>query len=233
VRYEGEEWVNVTRESREVLSIKRYNPALFYYSGKNIPFDKNNPPYNTNLVVAVNSTGKVYLRLRTGNRWGYGEYSEIAELPGVKPPRRVSTPDESVEPQTGDYKVEWEAPDAFGLTIDKYVIEVKTGVGEWKTARDECSKENGSIYRSSYRDLSKSAHYFCKIKMGVLTRKFKLKIGEKIKIRIAAKSFAGLGQWSAKSKRGIRARGPPAKMQPPKENVSKMIRDDVRDIIYV
>ena len=103
-------------------------------------------------------------------------------------------------------------------------------MGEWQSAKEECSRKNKSIYKSNFLG---GGHLFCKIRMPTMFRKFKLKIGAIIKIRIAAKSFAGLGQWSELSKRGVRTRGPPAKMPAPKENVSKLIREDVRDIIYV
>ena len=81
---EGEEWRNITRESKEVLSQVSYNPT------KNVE--------KKNISIAVKSTGKIFVRIRCANIWGFGEYSDIVELPAVKKPRRVSTPDESVEP---------------------------------------------------------------------------------------------------------------------------------------
>lgn len=124
----------------------------------------------------------LHYRIRARNRWGWGQFSTPnLVMETAKAPERVSTPETTIEPQTGAVKIEWEVPEENGSGITDYNIELKAADGTWQVTSD--CKDKHSIMQST--DTSRQL-LVCKVQMSTLINQLNLPFDQLIEMRIRA-----------------------------------------------
>lgn len=77
------------------------------------------------LVSSQLVSGTVYgFRVRARNIFGWGPYSVVTNIKAAREPGTPVAPITSIDAATGDFAIDWTAPDARGDAITAYVIQI-------------------------------------------------------------------------------------------------------------
>jgi len=83
--------------------------------------------------------GEFYrFRVRAGNIYGYGVFSEEYEFKASQEPQQIASESISTANSGTDIVITWEAPDDNFDTITQYLIELRESDGETFTEAAEC-----------------------------------------------------------------------------------------------
>lgn len=171
------------------------------------------------LVSSQLESGTVYgFRVRARNIFGWGPYSLVTEIKAAREPGTPLAPVTSIDAASGDFAIDWTAPDARGDAITAYLVEIADHTGlVWQTETATCDGSSAAIVAARH----------CTVPMTVLTGATYgyaysyLTGGDLVQVRVKAANYFGFGVLSPVSDAsGARIRAVPGQMAAPTEDAS-------------
>jgi hypothetical protein len=105
--------------------------------------------YLLNSGVVAGTTYK--FRLRAQNKWGFGGFSDIADIEASAAPGQVAAP--TTEISGTNARISWTTPDEFGSSITTYTIEIMTTLGTYVEETAYCDGTQASIVSALYCEI--------------------------------------------------------------------------------